>query len=67
MYHIRSNAEASVRNLLRDVVERLGRNVLEAEDYMDDGTAVGTPFPFVYNQLNEESVAFQPDPYQDRY
>jgi len=40
MYHIRSNAESSVRALLRDVVKRLGRSVLEAEDYMDDGTAI---------------------------
>jgi len=40
MFHIRNNAEISVRNLLRDVVERAGSNVLEAVDYLDDGTPV---------------------------
>ena len=40
MYHIRANAEMSVRNLLRDVVKRLGKDVLCAVDYLDDGTPV---------------------------
>ena len=40
MYHIRANAESSVRNLLRDVVKRAGSNVLEANDYLDDGSPV---------------------------
>lgn len=40
MYHIRNNAESSVRNLLRDVVKQTGMNVLQAEDYLDDGTPV---------------------------
>ncbi|KAH8112266.1 Hydantoinase B/oxoprolinase [Phellopilus nigrolimitatus] len=40
MYHIRANAEMSVRNLLRDVVERMGTNVLSAVDYLDDGTPI---------------------------
>ena len=40
MFHIRSNAEQSVRNLLRDVVKRLGKNVLESVDYLDDGSPV---------------------------
>ena len=40
MYHIRANAESSVRNLLRDVVKRAGSNVLEAIDYLDDGSPV---------------------------
>ena len=40
MYHIRSNAEMCVRNLLKDVVEKAGSNVLEAVDYLDDGTRV---------------------------
>jgi 5-oxoprolinase (ATP-hydrolysing) len=40
MYHIRSNAEKSVRNLLRDVVKRAGSNVLSAVDYLDDGSPV---------------------------
>lgn len=38
MYHIRNNAESSVRNLLRDVVKRLGVNTLSAIDYLDDGS-----------------------------
>ena len=40
MYHIRSNAEMSVRNLLRDVAKRMGSNVLSAIDYLDDGSPV---------------------------
>ncbi|KAI0071616.1 Hydantoinase B/oxoprolinase [Panus rudis PR-1116 ss-1] len=40
MYHIRSNAEQSVRNLLRDVVKRAGSNILEAVDYLDDGSPI---------------------------
>lgn len=43
MYHIRSNAEQSVRNLLRDVAKRAGTNVLEAIDYLDDGSPVRPP------------------------
>jgi 5-oxoprolinase (ATP-hydrolysing) len=38
MYHIRNNAESSVRNLLRDVVKKLGTNTLSATDYLDDGS-----------------------------
>ncbi|KAF9527219.1 cytoplasmic protein [Crepidotus variabilis] len=40
MYHIRNNAEQSVRNLLRDVVKRAGSNILEAVDYLDDGSPI---------------------------
>ncbi|KAI0782742.1 Hydantoinase B/oxoprolinase [Abortiporus biennis] len=40
MYHIRVNAEQSVRNLLRDVVKRAGSNVLQAVDHLDDGTPI---------------------------
>lgn len=40
MYHIRANAEQSVRNLLKDVARRAGTNVLEAIDYLDDGSPV---------------------------
>lgn len=40
MYHIRNNAETSVRKFLKDVVERAGTNVLEAIDYLDDGSPV---------------------------
>lgn len=40
MLHIRTNAELSVRNLLRDVVKRSGTNVLSAVDYLDDGSPI---------------------------
>ncbi|KDQ23284.1 hypothetical protein PLEOSDRAFT_1059472 [Pleurotus ostreatus PC15] len=40
MYHIRANAEQSVRNLLKDVARRAGTNVLEAIDYLDDGSPI---------------------------
>ncbi|ETW75180.1 hypothetical protein HETIRDRAFT_56693 [Heterobasidion irregulare TC 32-1] len=40
MLHIRSNAEASVRNLLREVVQKSGANVLSAVDYLDDGSPI---------------------------
>jgi hypothetical protein len=40
MYHIRANAEMSVRNLLRDVVRRAGSNILTSVDYLDDGSPV---------------------------
>jgi N-methylhydantoinase B/oxoprolinase/acetone carboxylase alpha subunit len=38
MYHIRHNAENSVRNLLREVAKRLNTNILSAVDYLDDGS-----------------------------
>ncbi|KAJ7841061.1 Hydantoinase B/oxoprolinase [Mycena olivaceomarginata] len=40
MYHIRANAEQSVRNLLRDVAKRAGRTTLAAIDYLDDGSPI---------------------------
>ncbi|KAH6904272.1 cytoplasmic protein [Coprinopsis sp. MPI-PUGE-AT-0042] len=40
MYHIRANAEMSVRNLLRDVAKRAGTNILSAIDYLDDGSPI---------------------------
>ncbi|KAF9465924.1 Hydantoinase B/oxoprolinase [Collybia nuda] len=40
MYHIRANAEKSVRNLLRDVAKRAGTNILTAVDYLDDGSPI---------------------------
>ena len=43
MFHIRNNAEMSVRNLLRTLADRLGTTTLSAVDYMDDGTPVGHP------------------------
>ena len=39
MYHIRSNAEAAVRTLLRKVSKQVGP-VLEAIDWLDDGSPV---------------------------
>lgn len=44
MYHIRQNAETSVRNLLKDVARRAGSNILSAIDYLDDGSPVRRPF-----------------------
>ena len=44
MYHIRSNAEQSVRSLLKDVAKRAGTNILSAIDYLDDGSPVSTIF-----------------------
>ncbi|KAI3605073.1 cytoplasm protein [Moniliophthora roreri] len=40
MYHIRSNAEMCVRNLLKDVSRRAGTNTLSAIDYLDDGSPI---------------------------
>ncbi|KAG2346564.1 Hydantoinase B/oxoprolinase [Suillus weaverae] len=40
MYHIRTNAENSVRSLLRDVVKQSGTNLLSAVDYLDDGSPI---------------------------
>jgi len=40
MFHIRANAESSVRNLLKDVAKRAGSNILEAVDYLDDGSPI---------------------------
>ena len=46
MYHIRANAEMCVRNLLRDVAERLHTTVLSAVDYLDDGSPVRPDNPY---------------------
>ena len=46
MYHIRNNAENSVRSLLRDVTKKLGTNVLSAVDYLDDGSPARLSFIF---------------------
>jgi len=40
MHHIRVNAEMSVRNLLRQVVQKTGTNILSAVDYLDDGSPI---------------------------
>ena len=55
MYHIRANAEMSVRNLIRDVAKRAGSNILEAVDYLDDGSPVGVDFSF-YNLCKSFTV-----------
>ena len=47
MYHIRANAESSVRNILRDVAKRAGTNILEAVDYLDDGSPVSLRLSFL--------------------
>ena len=47
MYHIRHNAEKSVRNLLRDVAKRARSNILTAVDYLDDGSPVRTSISIV--------------------
>ena len=46
MYHIRNNAENSVRSLLRDVAKKLGTNVLSAVDYLDDGSPARLSYIF---------------------
>ena len=54
MYHIRSNAELSVRNLLKDVAKHAGTNVLSAVDYLDDGSPVSTIFlrPLLFSDFS---------------
>lgn len=39
MSYVRHNAEMAVRSLLKEVASKSGR-VLEAEDFMDDGTNI---------------------------
>lgn len=52
MYHIRANAENSVRSLLVEVAKRVGSNVLTAVDYLDDGTPVSTLFACPLNAFD---------------
>lgn len=40
MNHIRANAEFCVRQLLRDVAKRRESNILQAVDYLDDGSPI---------------------------
>ncbi|TFY73104.1 hypothetical protein EWM64_g10907, partial [Hericium alpestre] len=40
MFHIRTNAENAVRNLLRAVAQRAGTTTLAAIDYLDDGSPI---------------------------
>lgn len=53
MYHIRSNAETSVRNLLRQVVRNTGKNVLHAIDYLDDGSPVSEMKRLLSHYIND--------------
>jgi len=52
MFHIRNNAEMSVRNLLRTLAKRLGTTTLSAVDYLDDGSPVGYPSPSSHRSLS---------------
>ena len=40
MSYVRSNAEVAVRSLLKEVAAKTATNVLEAQDFMDDGTPI---------------------------
>ncbi len=40
MKHIQTNAEISVRQMLKDFGHSLGSNVLKASDFLDDGTEI---------------------------
>ena len=51
MYHIRNNAENSVRSLLREVARKLGTNVLGAVDYLDDGSPARLSFYIWWQEI----------------
>ena len=40
MHHIQENAEVAVRQMLREFGQKLGKNELVAEEFMDDGTKI---------------------------
>lgn len=40
MNYIQENAEIAVREMLKEVRKKLKEPILEAEDYMDDGTKI---------------------------
>ena len=40
MKHIQTNAEVAVRQMLKEFGQRLGSNILEASDFLDDGTEI---------------------------
>jgi hypothetical protein len=65
MWHIRNNAEMCVRNLLRDVVKRTGRNTLTSVDYLDDGSPVRTLSQTFW--LNRRHLGPTTDPVASRY
>ena len=51
MYHIRNNAESSVRNLLRSAAKKLNTNILRAVDYLDDGSPVCAPLKHMVAEI----------------
>lgn len=40
MAHIQHNAELAVRDMLREVGRKAGTSLLQAEDFMDDGSPI---------------------------
>eukprot|EP01080_Neovahlkampfia_damariscottae_P008929 gene8929-878_t len=40
MVHVQNNAEFAVQNMLKEMVEIRGKSILEAEDFMDDGSNI---------------------------
>jgi 5-oxoprolinase (ATP-hydrolysing) len=60
MYHIRNNAERSVRSLLRDVAKKLGTNVLSAVDYLDDGSPACLSFYILVREILMEMTDLSP-------
>lgn len=54
MGHIQSNAELAVRDMLRQVatttLKRTGKTILEAEDYMDDGSPIHLKVTLNYSE-----------------
>lgn len=40
MHHVQDNAELAVKNMLNEIVSLRGKSVLEAEDFMDDGSKI---------------------------
>ena len=56
MYHIRHNAENSVRNLLREVAKRLHTNILSAVDYLDDGSPACAPPKYMAVEVTDPAM-----------
>jgi N-methylhydantoinase B/oxoprolinase/acetone carboxylase alpha subunit len=56
MYHIRKNAENSVRNLLREVTKRLNTNILSSVDYLDDGSPARAPPKYMAAEVTDSAT-----------
>ena len=56
MYHIRNNAENSVRDLLREVAKRLNTNILSAVDYLDDGSPARAPPKYTAAEVTDSAM-----------